>query len=321
VKAFVTGATGFVGSRVAVALRDRGDDVVCLVRNPAKADALRAAGCEIAEGDLSDAARIREAMRGADAVFHIAADYRVGMRTSEHERMTDTNVGGTTRVLDAAIDLGVPKVVYVSTIASFGNTKGRTVDETHEHPGDGFTSHYERTKVEAHRIAEARIAAGAPIVIVQPGGIYGPGDHSAVGAQIDQAAKGKLPAIAFPQLGLNMVHVDDVVAGILAAHDKGTPGEAYVLGGEQTTLGEVVRRSAEVGGRKPPRITIPTGVLKAMVPVAPLVTKAMGVGPNLRELISASDGVTYWATDAKARRDLGYAPRDLDTGLRQTIGV
>jgi nucleoside-diphosphate-sugar epimerase len=241
------------------------------------------------------------------------------MRTSERDRMEDTNVGGTTRVLDAAVEAGVRKIVYVSTIAAFGNTKGETVDETYRHTGDGYTSHYEKTKVEAHKVAEARIAAGAPIVIVQPGGIYGPGDHSAVGAQIDQAANGKLPALAFPELGLNMVHVDDVATGILLAHDKGKPGEAYVLGGELTTLGDVVRKAAEIGGRKPPRMTVPTAALKAMVPIAPLVTKAMGVGPNLRELISASDGVTYWATDAKARRELGYAPRDLETGLRQTI--
>jgi nucleoside-diphosphate-sugar epimerase len=260
-------------------------------------------------------------MEGCDAAFHLAADYRVGVHPSQHPKMRDTNVGGTTRVLDAAIDAGIARIVYISTIAAFGNTHGQVVDEAHRHPGDSYTSEYERTKVEAHRIAEERIAAGAPIVIVQPGGIYGPGDHSAVGAQIEQAAAGKLPGLAFPKLGLNMVHVDDVADGILAAHDKGRPGEAYVLGGEITTLGEVVRKAAEAGGRRPPRMTVPTGFLKALVPVAPLVTKAMGVGPNLRELISASDGVTYWARDDKARRELGYAPRDLDSGLRETVSA
>ena len=317
--AFVTGATGFIGNRLAKKLRERGDDVVCLVRRPAKAAELEAAGCRIVEGDLSDQAKIRAAMEGCDAVFHLAADYRVGMRTSEHPKMQDANIGGTTRVIDAAVDAGAKKIVYVSTIAAFGNTHGQIVDEDYVHPGDSYTSEYERTKVEAHRIAKDRIAKGAPVVIVQPGGIYGPGDHSAVGAQIDQAARGKLPALAFPKLGLNMAHVDDVVDGILAAHDRGTNGESYVLGGEITTLGDVVRTAAEAGGKKPPRLTMPTAVLKAMVPVAPLVTKAMGVGPNLREIISASDGVTYWATDAKARSQLGYAPRDLATGLRQTV--
>jgi nucleoside-diphosphate-sugar epimerase len=319
--AFVTGATGFVGSRLVEKLRGRGDDVVCLVRNPAKARDLEAAGCRIVEGDLSDQAKLRAAMEGCDAVFHLAADYRVGVRTSEHPKLQDANIGGTTRVIDAAVEAGAKKIVYVSTIAAFGNTRGEIVDEAHEHPGGSYTSEYERTKVEAHRIANDRIAKGAPVVIVQPGGIYGPGDHSAIGSQIDQAATGKLPALAFPELGLNMVHVDDVADGIIAAHDKGAPGEAYVLGGELTTLGDVVRKAAEVGGRKPPRLTMPTVLLKAMVPVAPLVTKAMGVGPNLRELITASDGVTYWATDAKAREQLGYAPRDLDTGLRQTLAA
>jgi nucleoside-diphosphate-sugar epimerase len=320
-RAFMTGATGFVGSRLAKKLRDRGDEVVCLVRSPDKAAELKAAGCELVAGDLSDRQAIRKAMEGADAVFHLAADYRVGVRTSEYPKMREANIGGTTCVLDAAADAGVAKIVYVSTVAVFGNTGGEVVDESYRHPGGSYTSEYERTKVEAHRVAEERIAQGAPIVIVQPGGIYGPGDHSAVGSQIDQAARGKLPALAFPDLGLNMVHVDDVADGILAAHDKGKAGEAYVLGGELTTLGKIVRKAAEIGGRKPPRITMPTAVLKAMVPIAPLVTKAMGVGPNLKELISTSDGVTFWAKDDKARRELGYQPRDLDTGLRQTIGA
>jgi nucleoside-diphosphate-sugar epimerase len=317
--AFVTGATGFIGSRLARRLRERGDEVVCLVRRPEKARDLEAAGCRIVEGDLSDEAKIRAAMDGADAVFHVAADYRVGLHPSQYPKMRDTNVGGTTRVIDAAIDAGADRIVYVSTIAVFGNTHGKTVDEGYEHPGDSFTSEYERTKVEAHKVALDRIANGAPIVIVQPGSVYGPGDHAAVGSQIEQAAAGKLPALAFPDLGLNMVHVDDVVEGILLAHDKGTPGQAYVLGGELTTLGDVVRKAAEIGGKKPPRITMPAIALKAMVPIAPLVTKAMGVGPNLKELISSGDGVTFWATDDKARSELGYAPRDLDTGLRQTL--
>src|SRR3954454_16420662 len=258
-RAFMTGATGFVGSRVAEKLRARGDEVVCLVRSPAKADALRTLGCELVQGDLSDQAALRTAMAGVDAVFHLAADYRVGVHPSQHPKMADTNIGGTTRVLDAAIEAGAAKIVYVSTIAAFGNTRGATVDESYKHTGDGYTSEYARTKVRAHEIAEELIAQGAPIVIVQPGGIYGPGDHSAVGAQIEQAAAGKLPVVAFPDLGLNMVHVDDAVDGILLAHDQGTPGEAYVLGGEITTLGDVVRKAAEVGGRKPPRLTMPTG--------------------------------------------------------------
>src|SRR5215212_6582679 len=129
--AFVTGATGFVGSRLAKKLRERGDDVVCLVRNPAKAGELEAAGCRVVEGDVSDQAKIRAAMEGCDAVFHLAADYRVGVKPSEYPKMQDANVGGTTRVLDAAIDAGARRIVYVSTIAAFGNTRGEIVDESY----------------------------------------------------------------------------------------------------------------------------------------------------------------------------------------------
>jgi len=318
-KAFVTGATGFLGSRLAQKLRERDDGVVCLVRSPAKASELEAAGCEIVAGDLTDAEAMRGGMEGCDAVFHLAADYRVGVRPQAHPKMQDTNVGGTQRVIDAAVDAGAGRILYVSTIAAFGNTNGRVVDEGYSHPGDSFTSQYERTKAEAHRVAEQRIAAGAPVIIIQPGGIYGPGDHSAMGGIIDQAARGKLPMVSFPKLGMNMAHVDDVVEGILAAHDRGRVGESYVLGGQLTTMREIVETAAKVGGRRPPRLTMPAWAIKAMVPAAPLVTKAMKLPPNLRELISASDGVTYWAKDDKARAELGYAPRDLETGLRQTL--
>src|SRR5215212_7405434 len=161
-KAFITGATGFIGSRLAQRLRERGDEVVCLVRSPEKARDLETAGCTIVEGDLSDEAAIRSAVEGCDAVFHVAADYRVGIMAEKREKMRDTNVGGTTRVLDAAIAAGAKKIVYVSTVAVFGNTRGEVVDETYTHPGDEFTSYYEQTKWEAHNVAKDRITKGAP---------------------------------------------------------------------------------------------------------------------------------------------------------------
>jgi farnesol dehydrogenase len=210
-------------------------------------------------------------------------------------------------------------VLYVSTAAAFGNTRGQVVDETYEHPGDRYTSSYERTKVEAHRVALDRIAKGAPIVIVQPTSIYGPGDRSVTGQTIRDAARGKLPAVSFPKMGLSMVHVDDVVDGVLAAHDRGRVGESYVLGGDNTTMRELVDKAAGAAGRKPPRFNTPTPLIKAMIPIAPLATKAMGLPPNLRELITSADGVTFWASSDKARSELGYAPRDLDTGLAQTV--
>ena len=242
------------------------------------------------------------------------------MAASKRESMRDSNVGGTERILDAAADAGVERVVYVSTINIFGNTNGRTVDESYNRDeADGFVSTYDETKYRAHRIAEERAAQGAPIVIVQPGSVYGPGDHALVGQMIEQASTGKMPAKAFPELGLNMVHVDDVADGILLAHDKGKVGESYVLGGEITTQGHLIDKAAEVGGQKPPRVKVPPLLLKAMIPVGRFVGPPMGLPPNFREMISAAHNVTYWAKDDKARRELGYEPRDLDTGLRETI--
>jgi dihydroflavonol-4-reductase len=319
VRAFVTGGTGFIGSRVVKRLRDRGDHVVVLARRPEKAAGLDA---EVVEGDLSDADAIRRGMEGCQAVFHIAADYRVGMPTSKREQMFDANVRGTERVFEAAADAGVDRIVYVSTVNVFGNTNGRTVDESYRrNEDDGFVSYYDETKYLAHKMAEERAAQGAPVVIVQPGLVYGPGDHAIVGQLIDQASKGKMPAKAFPELGYNAVFVDDVADGILLAHDKGQVGQSYILGGEITTQGELIDKAAELGGQKPPRMTVPPLVLKAMIPIGRFVGPAMGLPPNFREMISAAHNVTYLGKDDKARQELGYAPRDLDTGLRETISA
>jgi dihydroflavonol-4-reductase len=322
-KAFVTGATGFIGGRLARKLRARGDDVVALVRSPGKASALAGLGCELVEGDLSSSSKeeLSRAMAGCDSVFHIAAVYKVGIPKSERAAMFDANVGGTERVLDAAVDAGVGRIVYVSTVGVFGNTGGEVVDETYKHKGDGFLSTYEETKYKAHEAALARIAKGAPIVIVQPGGVYGPGDHSELGNIIDQTRTGKLRMRMFAGTGFNLVYVDDVAEGTLLAHDKGELGQAYVLGGEITTMGKLIDKVAELSGREPPKRELPAGLMKLAIPIGPLVGKMMGFPPNLGELIRSSDGVTYWATDQKARSRLGYSPRDLDTGLKQTLAA
>jgi dihydroflavonol-4-reductase len=315
----VTGGTGFIGGRLVRRLRERGDDVVALVRSPSKAAALRDSGCELVEGDLSDRDALQRGMEGADAVFHAAAVYKVGIPKSERDAMHEANVGGTENVLDAAIEAGVPRIVYVSTVNVFGNTQGQIVDESYERPRDGYLSTYDETKYLSHQVAKDRIAKGAPIVIVQPGGVYGPGDHSELGNMMDQTRTGKLKLIPFPDLGLNLVHVDDVADGIVQAHDSGRIGESYVLGGQIATMRDLVQKTAEILGRKPPTRALPTAAVKAAIPIGPLVGKVMGYPPNLRETISASDGVTYWAKDDKARVELDYSPRDLETGLRQTL--
>jgi dihydroflavonol-4-reductase len=319
VKVFLTGGTGFIGGEVVRQLRERGDEVICLVRNPAKATKLSDAGCDIVSGDLSDEGAIRNGMQGCDAVIHAAAVYEVGIPPSQRRAMRDANVGGTERVLGAALELKIPKVVYVSTVGVFGNTHGEVVDESYEHPAEDFTSAYEETKWEAHQVAKRLIGEGLPCVIVQPGGVYGPGDTSSIAQLLDQFLSGKMPLMPFPEMGLCLTHVEDIAAGILLALDRGALGETYVLSGPATRIREAIGVVADVTGRKPPRGAIPTPLMKAMIPIGPLVGKVMGQPPNLRELISSADGVTFWAGYDKARRELGYEPRGLEEGLRAML--
>jgi dihydroflavonol-4-reductase len=322
VKVFVTGGTGFIGGEIVRQLRARGDHVVCLVRNPAKGEAAAALGCELVAGDLGDAEAIRGAVEGCDAVIHAAAIYEVGISAKQRPAMWEANVAGTERVMTAALAAKVPRIVYVSTVGVFGNTHEEVVDETYEHPEQSFTSYYEETKLEAHKIIKRMIAEqDLPAIIVQPGGVYGPGDTSQVADLLEQFFAGKLPLLPFPQLGICMSHVEDIAGGVLLALDKGKLGEIYVISGPATTMREAIETVAAVSGRKAPKRDLPTGLMKAMIPIGPLVGKLMGQPPNLRELISSGDGVTFWASYDKAARELGYAPRGLEDGLRQTLAA
>src|SRR4051812_9276570 len=279
-KAFVTGGTGFIGERLVKRLRDRGDDVVALVRSREWGSKLEEMGATLVEGDLSSSDAIRTGMQGCDSAFHVAAVYKVGIPEKEHEAMYDANVRGTERVLDAAFQAGVGRIVYVSTINVFGNTRGEIVEEGYERPGDDFLSYYDETKYLSHQVAKGRIAKGVPIVIVQPGGVYGPGDHSEVGNVIDQTSTGKLKALPFAGLGLNLVYVDDVAGGILLAHDKGQVGESYVLGGEIATMRDLVEKTAGIAGRKPPKRDLPAGGVQLPPPVGPGVGENIGFPPH-----------------------------------------
>jgi nucleoside-diphosphate-sugar epimerase len=320
VKVFVTGGTGFIGGEVVRQLRERGDDVVCLARSPEKCGNLTALGSELVSGDLADGEAIRRGLEGCDAAIHAAAMYEVGIPASQRPAMYEANVTGTERVLKAALEAKTPRVIHVSTCGVFGNTHRKVVDETYEHPGKEFTSYYEETKLESHRIAKRMIEEdGLPCIIVQPGGVYGPGDTSQVADLIDQLLAGKLPLIPFPELGVCMTHVEDIAGGILLALDKAPTGETYVLSGPVTTMRDAIEIVAGLAGRKPPKHSVPVPLLKALIPVGPLVGKLMNQPPNLREIISSADGVTFWATHEKASRELGYDPRGMEEGLRQTL--
>ncbi len=312
----VTGGAGFVGRGVVRGLSDRGDTVVALVRDPKKAPPdLAGPGVELVASDLSDVEELAEQLRDVDGAIHVAGSYRVGIRKDERGAMWDANVGTTTRILDAVEATRVPRIVYVSTANVFGNTRRVVVDETYKRDlAGGFLSWYDETKYGAHEVAEQRIAAGAPVVIVMPSQVYGPGDHTAVGEQLRLAYEGRLRYRAADDVGLGFVHVDDLAAGIIAALDRGVVGQSYVLSGPTTTLRDATEIAARIGGHTLPRLRISSGVLRAMAPLGRLVGQ-----PNLREVVSASAGVTYWASAAKAVAELGFAPRDVEQGLRDTF--
>jgi dihydroflavonol-4-reductase len=259
-------------------------------------------------------------MTGADGVIHAAGSYRIGITAAERPQMLVANLGTTERVLDAAIAAQVRRIVYVSTVGVFGNTQGQIVDETFRRDPDSpqgrFVSYYDESKYLAHLAAEDRIARGAPIVIVQPSQVYGPHDHSAASGQIELAFHGRLPYVALPNSGVGWVHVDDLAAGIVAALIRGRVGQAYVLSGETLRLREAIAIAARAGGHRPPRWTLPTFLLKLLAPLSDRRGGIAGERPNLREAISAGDNVTYWASAAKATKELGFSARPLERGVR-----
>jgi dihydroflavonol-4-reductase len=308
-RTFVTGATGFVTGTVTMQLLARGDEVRALVRDASRGRTLARAGAMTIAGDLSDAGAPRRGMEGVDAVVHGAAIYEVGIPPLRRPAMYEANVRGTERVLEAAVAAGVRRVAYISTCGIFGNTRGAIVDETYTRSGP-FTSYYEETKVRAHEIALRFAERGLGISIAQPGGVYGQGDTSGMGALMRSFVQGRLPLIPFPDTGLNFVHVDDVARGIVLVLERGQTGRSYVLGGENARVEDAFAALARATGRGLPRLRVPYALLQL----------GALVRPALREVVTSTKGVTFWATDARAKSELGYTSRGLEAGLRDTYG-
>jgi dihydroflavonol-4-reductase len=308
-KVFVTGATGFVTGTVTAQLLARGDEVRALVRDAARGQTLARAGVDLVTGDLADGAALHRGMDGVDAVVHGAAMYEVGIPPSRRPAMFAANVTGTERVLGAALDAGVQRAAYISTCAIFGNTHGQVVDETYTRTGP-YTSYYEETKVQAHEVALRLAARGLPVSIAQPGSVYGPGDTSGMGGLMRDFARGRLPLVPFADTGLNFVHVEDAASGIVLVLDRGQAGQSYVLGGEIARVADAFAALARITGRDLPRLRLPYALLQL----------GSLVRPGLREVVTSSKNVTFWATDARAKSELGYSSRALEPGLRDTYG-
>jgi dihydroflavonol-4-reductase len=322
VRIFVTGGTGFLGGHLVRLLRERSDEVVALIRDERKAGRLREIGCALATGDVRDRDAVRRAIEGCDAAVHAAAIFEVGVPSSRRAEMSATNVGGTRNVLRAALDASVGKLVYVSTVAVYGNTRGEVASETAIRSG-GYPTHYEWTKVQAHRVARRMIDQhGLPGAIVLPSTIYGPEDRSQLGQIVRQFLAGKAPAMLFPDTaGFSLVHVEDVARGIMLALERGTLGEEYILAGELTTMRAYIRRVAELTGRTPPERAVPPFMLRHVLPLLPRLAQGIGFPVDVREAVASLDGYTYWASHAKASRELGYEPRPLAEGLHDTLAV
>jgi len=317
-KIFLTGATGFIGGRLARRLRAAGHEVTALVRSPEKAGDLRALGVTLAPGDITDAACVRAAMRGADQVFHVAAWYKVGVR--DRSPAWPINVGGTRHVLEAMRELGVVKGVYTSTLAVFSDTKGRTVNESYRPHVTRWLSEYDRTKHAAHfEVALPMMEQGLPLVIVQPGVNYGPGDTSVVRDLFIQYLKRRLPMI--PRgMACCWAHVEDTVTGHLLAMEKGRTGESYIIAGPAHTYVEAMETAERITGIPAPRVRPGPETMRAMAAVMSVMEKVIPVPETMAaESFREMAGTTYLGSNAKARSELGFSARPLEEGLRETL--
>lgn len=318
-KAFVTGGTDFIGKEVVRKLLQRGDQVVALVRSPQSEVEMRMLGADTVHGDITDPDSFRDAMAGSDVVFHIAGWYEVG--NPNVEQAERVNVDGSRIVLGLAYQLGIPKIIYTSTIAVFGDTGGKLVDESYRMPDEQpFLSTYDRTKWEAHyRVAEPLIEKGAPIIILMPGAVYGPDDHSLVGELMHRYYRGQLLVFPAPDMTLTFAYVDDVAEAHLLAADKGKPGESYIIAGPARSLREMTQLWSQVSGVSQPVVQIPAKLLKPFAPIMEALNQIVSLPPMLSgESVRMLDA-SYIARADKARAELDWKPRSLEDGMRQTF--
>jgi nucleoside-diphosphate-sugar epimerase len=313
---FVTGATGFLGSELAKQLISRGHKVVALVRTPAKARVLRTLGADVHQGDVTDRESLRGPMTGVDGVFHVAAWYKVGFVEPAAETI---NVGGTRNVLETMKELGTPRGVYTSTVAVFSDTRGLVPDEYYRYTG-AHLSLYDRTKWMAHyEVAMPMMAAGLPLTIAMPGLIYGPGDTGGLHAALVDLLKGRFP-ITPAVTAFCWSHVEDAARGHIQAMEKGKPGETYIITGPRHTFEEAFDLAADIAKVKKPRFHPRPGVMRFAARLMDILGRATTLPPAYQpEALRVLAGTTYFGSNEKAVRELGYTARPLAEGLTQTI--
>ena len=312
-RAFVTGGTGFIGGRMVERLLDDGWDVAALVRSPERAARIRDRGATLVPGDITERETFERALKGSDAVLHLAAYYALGV--DDREQMMRINVGGTEEILRAAGDAGIARVLYCSSVAALGSgPHGSVGDETRAHHGT-FPSVYEESKWLAHEAARRLASDGVPVVSVMPGAVYGPGDVSFISVLLGLYAKRRLVVCSFRDSMASWVHVDDVVDGMARAVEKAPAGETYVLGGDNESIGGLLARIAPLTGITPPRMWVPDWVARASMPLSPLLSRMLKQAPGaVRDGTRTLSGSLAFSS-AKAERDFGYRYRSIEEGL------
>ena len=318
-KALVTGATGFVGSHVARLLADQGAELRLLVRPTSLTANLEGIAGERVAGDLRDPESLRNAMSGCEAVFHVAADYRLWTR--EPQEMYRSNVEGTRNIIQLAQQTGVRRVIYTSSVGTMGFTSnGHLADENSPVGLGDMIGHYKKSKFQAEQVALEAARGGADVVVVNPTTPVGERDikPTPTGRIVVDFLKRKFPA--YVDTGLNLVDVAEVARGHVAALEKGRRGERYILGGENLTLKEILDRLAAITGLPSPRVKLPYAVAMASGVVDTAVTGLL----LRREPRVTVDAVRMgrkkmFVSSAKAERELGWKIVPVDNALRRAV--
>lgn len=313
----VTGASGFVGSAIATVFRQRGFRVRVLIRASSPRTNIDPAD-EVAVGDLLDRASVAAAVKGARYLVHAAADYRLW--APSFEELIRANVEGTRTIMEEAQRAGVERIVYTSSVATIDLRSGGIADETRFLPPEAAIGSYKRSKTIAENIVAEMIARdGLPAVIVNPSTPIGPRDvkPTPTGRIIVEAALGRIPA--FVDTGLNLVHVDDVAQGHLAALDRGKIGERYILGGQNVQFSEMLAVIANLIGRRPPRVRLPRSAIVPLALAAETVARFTGREPFVTMDALRMSKYRMFFTAAKAERDLGFTARPFTDALTDAI--
>ncbi len=316
----VTGATGFVGSAVARCLLAEGEAVRVLVRRSSDTRNIDGLEVERVVGDLGDPASLKAAVAGCRRLYHVAADYRLWV--PDPPAIYAINVDGSRSLLLAAAEAGVERIVYTSSVATLGHLADRTpADEATAVSIDDMIGHYKRSKFVAEEMVKALVdERGVPAVIVNPSAPVGPRDikPTPTGKMIVDAAAGRIPA--YTDTGLNVVHVDDVAGGHLAAMRAGRIGERYILGGENLTLKQILDRIAALTGRAAPRVRLPHALVTAIAYLAEGGARLMRSGEPRVTIDSARMARHHmFFSSAKATAEIDYHPRPVEAALTDAI--